>query len=194
MASIDLFQVIFEQILKIDPNIISNYTTLQDQFLYLILIPHVVLLLFIYAFSRGFVNRFITGGHIAFSYLLGIVVYIYIVWSGFYGGFLVSFLATWLYIAVGIALFVFLISIFWHPAAGKVGGALIGKIFSTVAEKTVGKEKERDKLEREIRALDRQIMDIENRFSGRPMPRDIERDLVSLRTRKIELEERRDNL
>jgi hypothetical protein len=168
MASgIDLFQIIFTQILKIDPNIISNYTTLQDQFLYLILIPQVVLILFVYAFSRGFVNRFITGGHIAFSYLVGIVVYIYIIWSGFYGGFLVSFLVTWLYIALGLALFLFFISIFWHPAAGKVGGALIGKLFSTVAEKTVGKSKKEEAIQAKIENIDARINALNNQL-GRP--------------------------
>ena len=83
-GSLNLSNLIFSQILKIDPSTIYKYTNVQDQILYLLLIPHIILFLFIYAFSIGIVARVI-GGHVGFSRMMGIVAYIYIVWAGWYG-------------------------------------------------------------------------------------------------------------
>ncbi len=153
---IDLARVVFEEFLKVSPDLISKYSTVQDQLLYLILIPHVLLLLFLLAFSKGIVKRF-TGEHAKFRFLLGITAYIYIIWSGWYGTLFIPFFLSWFYIALGIAVFLFLISIVWHPAAGPAGGKLISGIFESIGEKTIGREKEIDRLEQEISHIDAEI-------------------------------------
>ena len=50
-TQIDLFDLIFREILKISPNVLYNYTLIQDQILYLILIPTVI-----GGFTRGFIK------------------------------------------------------------------------------------------------------------------------------------------
>lgn len=71
MAS-DLISLILNDILKISPTLLSKYYTPQDQVIYLILIPSVVLFLFLYAFSKQIVGR-IVGEHPGFEYLVSIV-------------------------------------------------------------------------------------------------------------------------
>ena len=157
---IDLARVVFEEFLKVSPDLISRYNTVQDQLLYLILIPHVLLLLFLLAFSKGIVKRF-TGEHAKFRFLLGITAYIYIIWSGWYGTLFIPFFLGWFYIALGIAVFLFLISIVWHPAAGPAGGKLLTGVFQSIGEKTIGREKERETLEDEIKMVIDQIRTLE---------------------------------
>ena len=47
-GSLDLFRLIFEQILKISPTLLYKYPTVQEQVFYLILLPHVILFLFLF--------------------------------------------------------------------------------------------------------------------------------------------------
>jgi hypothetical protein len=154
MTATDLINLLFTEILKIDLFKFPQYTTLQDQILYLFLIPHVILFLFLYAFSFGIVKR-IVGEHKGFSYLVGIVSYIYIVYAGWYGGLVVWFLG-WMYIALGLALFLFFVSIIFHPAATTAGMKLMGEVGKTIAKGTA-KEKEKRTIEEEIDALKKEI-------------------------------------
>jgi hypothetical protein len=163
MATIDLIDLLFREILKIDPLTLSKYMNVQDQTLYLFLIPHVILFLFLYAFSFGIVTR-ITGPHKGFSYLVGIVSYIYIVYAGWYGKLVVWFLG-WMYIALGLALFLFFVSIIWHPAATSAGMKMMGEVGKQVAKRTA-KEHEKRTIEEEIDAIKKEISAINAELSG----------------------------
>jgi hypothetical protein len=141
-GSASLTNMLFSQILKISDSTIYHYATIQDQVIYLLLIPHVILFLFIYAFSIGIVAR-ITGGHVGFSRLMGIVVYIYMVWAGWYGA-LVPLLNMWLNIALIGGLIVFLVTAIMHPAKGTKLEELGGKIGGSIGDK-LGKAALKDK-------------------------------------------------
>lgn len=189
---ISLFQIIFEEFLKISPDLISRYPTVQDQLLYLILIPHVLLLLFLLAFSKGIVKRF-TGEHAKFRFLLGITAYIYIIWSGWYGTLFIPFFLTWFYIALGLAVFLFLISIVWHPAAGPAGGKLVSGIFETIGEKTIGRGKEIERLQEEIVHINGEIREAikrRDRATSEGAKKEIQRRIEKYEDYRYEIEKR----
>jgi len=150
----NIIDLLFTEILKIDPSTLSKYTTLSDQTLYLFLIPHVILFLFLYAFSFGIVQR-VVGQHKGFSYLVGIVSYIYVVYAGWYGKLVVWFLG-WMYIALGLALFLFFASIIFHPAATTAGMKMMGEVGKSLA-KGRAKEQEKRVLEEELDSIKKQI-------------------------------------
>ena len=191
MATVDLFNLIFQQILKIDYSILYNYSTLEDQILYLILIPHVLLFLFLFAFSRGIVARFISG-HRGLQYLTGLVAYIYIIYAGWYGSFLVPLLLGWFTIALGLGLFLFLISIIWHPAAMR-GGARLVTAASADISKRAGKGKEKKRLDEEIKLINKQIRDYRREKTPQSAAY-IETTIGHLKAEKTRLEHERDNL
>jgi len=156
----NLSDLIFREILKINPSIIAKYITIQDQVLYLILIPHVLLFLFLFAFSRGIVAR-VVGAHRGLQYLTGLVAYIYVIYAGWYGS-LIPFFIGWLSIALILGLFLFFISIIWHPAAAASGGRLVGAIAKSAAQK-VGKSREIEKLTKELEYVESQMRKYENK-------------------------------
>jgi hypothetical protein len=149
-GSVDLFRLIFEQILKINPSIISKYPLVQDKVIYLILIPHVLLFLFLVAFSKGTVGR-VSGDNKGLQYLTSLISYIYIVYSGWYGNLIPLFLG-WLWIALALALFLFFVSIIWHPAATPSGAKMLGAV-AKEAGKKLSKDKELEKLYEEERHI-----------------------------------------
>jgi len=164
--TVDLFNLIFIEILKISQDNLFKYPTLQDQILYLILIPHVLLFLFLFAFSRGIVARFISG-HRGLQYLVGLVAYVYIVYAGWYGSFLVPLLIGWFTIALVLGLFLFLVSIVWHPAAAASGGRLLGAAAAEVGKKA-SKGKEIERLEDELKFVRKQLRDLKGRRHANP--------------------------
>lgn len=151
MVQLDIFRIIFEQILRIDPSLLYKYSTIQDQLLYLVFIPHVILILFIYAFSIATVARVI-GPHKGLRYLVSIVAYIYIVWSGWYGTLLVPLLLGWFWIALVLGLFIFFVSMIISPARAAAGVKLAGEAGKMLAKKPA----ERKTLENEIEDLQRE--------------------------------------
>jgi hypothetical protein len=159
----DLISFLFTEILKIDPLTMSKYTTLSDQTIYLFLIPHVILFLFLYAFSFGIVQR-VVGPHKGFSYLVGIVSYIYIVYAGWYAKLLVWFLG-WMYIALGMAVFLFLVSIVFHPSATAAGMKMVGEVGKTLA-KGKAKEAEKRAIEEEVDSVKKQIAAINSEINN----------------------------
>ena len=161
--AIDLIELLFTEILKIDPLTMSKYTTLSDQAVYLFLIPHVILFLFLYAFSFGIVQR-VAGPHKGFSYLVGIVSYIYIVYAGWYAKLLVWFLG-WLYIALGMAVFLFLVSIVFHPSATAAGMKMVGEVGKKIAQGSA-KDKEKRAIEEEVDSVKKQIAAISSELSN----------------------------
>ncbi len=167
MAEIDLLRLLFQEILKISPTLLSKYITMEDKVLYLLLIPHVILFLFIFAVSRSVVLK-VVGEHKSFQYLLGIVIYIYLVYSGLYGTMLVPLFLNWLYIALFIGLFVFLISVIIHPARGAQLVRLGGQLGKSVRKHTIGKEKEREDLEKELNFVRKRLRDLEKYIATNP--------------------------
>lgn len=100
--AVDLSTWIFQDILKISPELLARYPTVQDQLLYLILIPHVVLFMFLYIFSLWF------GEHVIIRRIVLVATYVYVIFSGFYST--VAAVASALYtILIPLAFVMFLI-------------------------------------------------------------------------------------
>lgn len=165
MASIDLVNLLFTEILKIDQSIMYNYTTLSDQVLYLFFIPHVLLFLFLYAFSFGMVGR-VVGNHKVFSYLVAISSYIYLLYAGWYGK-LVNLFLGWLYISLGMGLFLFFVSIIWHPSATTATMRLLGETGKELS-KRANKGKEAEKLEDELKFVRKRLKDLGGQRQANP--------------------------
>jgi hypothetical protein len=169
-GSSNLTNLIFSQLLKISSTNIIHYTSIQDQVLYLIFIPHIILFLFLYAFSIGIVAR-VTGGHVGFSRLLGIAAYIYIIWSGWYGTFLIPLLNAWFVIALFFGLIVFLITAVMHPARGvaieELGGKL-GVIAGKKLSESIKKDKNIEELYRHKEYIEGQVNNYQKRLAASP--------------------------
>ncbi|NIM47463.1 MAG: hypothetical protein GTN40_04895 [Candidatus Aenigmarchaeota archaeon] len=151
-GSTDMFNLIFREVLKISPTLLYKYTTIQDQVIYLILIPMLVLFLFIYAFSRQIVLR-VVGEHRGFQYLVSIIVFIYLIYSGIFGTMLVPIFTTWLYIALALSLIVFFVSVVIHPSRGPA----LTKLGREAGKKVFQKTRKIDALEREIDVINKKI-------------------------------------
>lgn len=158
-VQLNLFQIIFEEFLKISPDLISKYPTIQDQLLYLILIPHAVLFLFLFGFGI-----FLAHEHKGLKFLLRVTAYIFIVWAGWYGTILVPLTISWFYIMLGIGLIVFFIAKIFHPVTAQALGGPAAKVLGEIGDRTIGKEKERDALEEEIKSTNAQIITLKNQL------------------------------
>lgn len=161
---INLFQIIFEEFLKISPDLLSKYSTIQDQLLYLILIPHVVLLLFLWTFGS-----WIARGHSKFHILLSIVGYIYLIWAGWYGTFIAPLVVSWFTITIILAFGFFILTYIIHPARGPALYKLTGELGGMIGEATIGKGKKRKELEREIEEIKEQIVSLRSHLGTDPM-------------------------
>lgn len=158
MAEIQLFQIIFEQFLKISPELISKYAgSTQDQLLFLILIPHVILLLFLWSFGA-----WIARGHGKFHILISIVGYIFVIWGGWYGTFLVPILVSFFTIILALAFGFFILTYIINPGRGPAFYKLAGEAAREIKEKTLGKEQKRKAIEQEIDSINAQIRAIQN--------------------------------
>jgi len=193
--ALDITTLIFQNILQISPQLMSKYSTLQDQMLYLILIPHIVLLLFIFAFSKGIVGRVI-GGHPGFEYLFSLVAYLFFIIGGWYGSYIVPIMIAWFYIGLIAALAVFVLSAVFNPA--RSAGAM--KFFSEAGKKVgetagLGKDKAKAAMQNEIDALKDEEKALQKKMPSEPSSRaytqmqiaDIERRIARLEKEKSNL-------
>ena len=152
MAALNIANLVLVQILRISQTTISQHPGVQNQLLYLILIPHVIILLFLYGFSTV-----VSMTHKGFRNLFAIVGYIFLVVSGWYGG-LVPILILWWQALIGIYLFVFILTrLGFHPGRAK---EYIGMAKSAVSKLTEGGKKG-EALEKQIEKLNRQIKVLE---------------------------------
>lgn len=103
--AISIPQIVWK-ILNISPQILSQYRTVQDQLLWLIFIPSLVVIFFIYLFATR-----ATGGHTGFRNLFGIAAYLTLVLTGWYGK-LVPILNLYWGLLLGVALFLFIVNFF----------------------------------------------------------------------------------
>lgn len=149
-------QLIFVEVLKISSKVLSDYPQMQDKLLYLIFIPHILLIIFIWIFADS-VARIGGGIHTGIRALVAIGTYIFLIFAGWYGTWIVPiFVGLWQIILV-LALITFVASRFIHPARAKEMMAL-GKV---MGEKVTEKGKIRKKLEHERDAVKRMIKEIE---------------------------------
>ncbi|MBU3897098.1 MAG: hypothetical protein KJ697_04165 [Nanoarchaeota archaeon] len=159
MASIDFITIIFEEILKIDSNLLYNYPTVPDQLIYLILIPHIILFLFLAGFGGVLSHE-----HKGMRYLVSIGAYIFIIYSGWYG-MLAQLASTWFTIMIVFGLILFFISRIFPPITAQK----FGKIGAAAGEKTfafLGKGKAIEKLDREISYCNQEIARIRQHGQG----------------------------
>lgn len=155
---LDIYNLVFQVVLRIDPATLAKYTTVQDQLLYLILIPHAILLLFLMGFGRG-----IAAGHKGMGYVISIIVYLFFIWGGWYGTFLVPLTTAFWYILLIIGLFLFFISRIIHPATA---GAMIGlaaKLGEKIGAKTTGAAAEKREMQKQLAIVKHQIVQLQNR-------------------------------
>jgi len=182
-----LTDLIFQTILRIDPFTISRYTTIQDQILYLILIPHVILFIFIFGFVRV-----VSEGHKGLSYLVGFVTYAFIILSGWYGSFLLNIFLTWWQIVLILGLLFFVGSKIVHPARVRELFNL-GEKLTGMATQKVTRERELDK---KIRVIDKQIQALETeakrRRNAKLPTKVIEAEIADLLREKARLEAERE--
>ena len=151
--AIDIIGFILETILKIDPYTIANYINVQDQLLYLVLIPHTILFLFLYSFINSILSPPTQApAHRGLRLLLGIVAYIFIIWAGWYA-ILVPIFITWFKLLIIIGVIFYLGSKFIHPSRMREIFALsYGKGKNLAEAKVYAK-----KIERKIDEIDREI-------------------------------------
>ena len=97
MPQFNIIEFILQDLLKIAPHIIRDYSAVQDQLVFLILIPHVVLLLFVYIFADSISRMAIAGptGHRGFKVLIGVAAYLTIMMTGWYGEILLPIFIIW---------------------------------------------------------------------------------------------------
>jgi len=155
--AIDIFTMVFEEFLKISPSLLTKYSLIQDQLLYLILIPHVILFLFLFGFGQMIINE-----HKGLRYLVTITAYVFIIWGGWYGGVLVPLSVAWFYIMLIFGFFLFFISKFFHPLQAQKLGSAVGPKIGKAIGQHMGKNKEMERLQEELKFTRRKIQDMEN--------------------------------
>ena len=154
MATIDLMNLIFVEILKISPSLLSQYYTIQDRIIHLLFLPHVILFLFLYGFGLMIVPP--PEGNRGLRYLIVLAAYIVIIYQGWYGSFLIPLLQTWFYIMLFFGLFLFLVAKIFHPlTARKLGGA--GTAIGQSIGNSMSKGKKIEALEDELKFVNQRI-------------------------------------
>jgi hypothetical protein len=148
-SSTSIFNIVFNDILKISPALLSKYTSTSDQALYLILIPSVILLLFVWTFGY-----WITGSKArGIRTLISVIAYVYIVYSGFYGSFVAPVILAWFPITVVLYFIFFIMTKIFHP----MNVVPASNVVSAVFKKATDKSKDIDSTERSIELLNKKI-------------------------------------
>lgn len=188
MATIDI--TIIWTILQISSDLMAKYTSVQDQLLYLILIPHVILLLFLWSFGA-----WIARGHGKFHILISLVGYIFVIWGGWYGMYFVSIINSFFAIILALAFGFFILTYIIHPARGPALYKLAGEVGKEIREKTLGKEQKRKALEKEIDRINAQIRAIQGApATTKEAMQYKEMNLAQLKAQKAALEEEESGL
>jgi len=150
-SSVNLFNLIFNQILKVSPSLLYKYTALPDQVLHFILLPHVILFIFLFGFGQMVISE-----NKGLRYLVMIVTYIFVVMQGWYGTFLIPLLEGWFMITLVIGLFLFFMTKILHPATAQKLGMATAKMAKD-AGKRMGKDKQIEKLSEELASVQQQM-------------------------------------
>ncbi len=178
-SSVNLFNLIFNQILKISPSLLYKYTALPDQVLHFILLPTVILFIFLFGFGQAVIPE-----NKGLRYLVMIVTYIFIVTQGWYGTFLIPLLEGWFTITLVIGLFLFFITRVIHPSTAQKLGTAGAKIARDIG-KNMGKDKQVESLAKELANVESQMRRHEPHIGDNP---GAARVYAQLENRKFEIE------
>ena len=149
-ADLDLYNLIFKTVLQL-PDCTGKATwgcvngVFPHDFIYGLLIPHIILLIFLFIASKGI-------GHKGLEMLLGVGVYIFIVYSGWYPIF-ASLSIFWLILSIFIASFYF----FWGKILHPVRSRELFKLGYIKAKKSAEKVKRIEALKSDIAYLRRAL-------------------------------------
>jgi hypothetical protein len=188
-GTLNLFNLIFTQILKISPTLVSKYTTVQDQVLYLIFIPSIIVLFFVWTFGYWIVGNSNRG----FRLLITLASYIYIVYAGWYGSFIIPIILAWFPIVLISFFAFFIMTRILHPQ--NIQGA--SNVMNAVFEKATNKSKEINTVEKQIELIDKQIRALDNRQNNTTNERaraELIKRMAELEQKKIEYKERLNSL
>jgi hypothetical protein len=153
-GSTSISNIIFSNILKINPSLMYKYTSVTDQALYLILIPSVIILLFVWLFGYWFMGSKNSGLRI----LISGVAYIYVVYSGWYGSWMVPIILAWFPLILIAYFGFFIMTKILHPV--NVRGA--ANVMNAVFDKATSKSKDIETTEKNIKLLDKKIDQLKN--------------------------------
>jgi len=160
-----LFNLIFVELLKISPNLLSQYYTIQDRIIHLLFLPHVILFLFIWGFGMMIVPPSGDNSMKGLRYLVSVAAYIFIVYQGWYGTFLIPLLQTWFYVMLIFGLFLFFISKILHPVTAKKFGDVGKAVGQSVGEK-MARGKQIEDLENELKFVKKRISELKGQNPG----------------------------
>ncbi len=146
---VDLSTLIFEEILKISPELLARYPTVQDKLLYLILIPHVVLFMFLLFFADLMVR-----GHPRIRNLIMVSAYIYVIFSGFYNT-VANIASLWYTVLIPIGFFLFIFTFFVPWSKFQKSAHMIGRVVG----EPLARRKELERLYDELKHINRSIYD-----------------------------------
>jgi len=150
--AIDIGSLIFETILKISPELMSRYSTVQDQLLYLLLIPMVIIVLFLWSFGYWVSGR----AHAGIRIMVSMIAFIYIIWSGWYGSIIVPILLAWFPLMLGSMFIFFIMSHILPPLTANNAT----KVMKAMVNKAAGKPFETRRLQEEIQMLEKSIKEL----------------------------------
>ena len=157
VQTFNLMNLVFIEILKFSPTVLAKYASLTDKLLYLILVPHVVLLLFLWVFGS-----MVSMKHRGFQMLISISGYLVIVLSGWYGQFLAPLISGFfiLWLALGFITFIGfrVIPPIYGPGVKGFGKSVSEKI----AEKTIVKSSKLKELKKQLSAIESRIDSTQN--------------------------------
>ncbi len=151
-----LYDMIFNTILQL-PECVGDATwgcvngSLPHDFIYALFIPHIVLLIFLFIATKGI-------GHKGLEALLGIGVYVFIIYSGWYA-FFANLTLLWLIVSLFIAGFYFFWGRIIHPTRSKE----LFKIGFNQAKKSKEKKMEEQALKSDITYLKKQLAEARKR-------------------------------
>lgn len=178
-GSVNLFNLIFNQILKVSPSLLYKYTDLPNQVLHFILLPHIILFIFLFGFGYMVISE-----NKGFRYLVMIVTYIFVIMQGWYGTFLIPLLEGWFMITLVIGLFLFFMTKILHPATAQKLGMATAKAAGDIG-KRMGKDKQVEKLAQELSNVEKQMRTHQPHIGDNPGAAQV---YAQLEQRKFEIE------
>ncbi len=126
LSNIDLMQIIFEQILKVQPT--GNF---QADFLNLIFFPHIVIAIWLFLISKA---PIFYKGHKGLGILLSVGIYVFIIYYGWYSV-IASLSVFWLGATIFISFFYFIFPKIVHPSVTSSRMKLGESVMKNINEK-----------------------------------------------------------
>ena len=164
-SSFNIINLVLVDILKISDKLLYDYTTPTDQIMYLVLIPSAILMLFVWTFGYWIVPDSGKG----LRFLISAIAYIYMVYSGWYGSFIVSIILAWFPLVLLSFFAFFIMTKIFHPINIQGANAVIDSAFKKARPNKNIKimEKQIDNLNHKISRLESLRRDMENKGNQR---------------------------